>query len=340
MRESSVGRIVFFLAFALLVALAARADIIHLVDGRKLEGEVRLDGDTYVITGRSGIKTRIKKYMVLKIVKAAPPAERIAKAGKALVAKGKKATADEWAELGKLATELNLKKDARRAFAKAVSVDPNHKIARKALGQVSYGGRWIPKDEAMTRQGKVKVDGRWVDKKEAEDKRSGKAAADARKKIEKAKAKAKASIAEHVTCGNCQGSGMSVWIPCRQCEGSGKPGYSNLGDRYALCMRCKGAGRLPGIKCVQCRGRGKYDPKKKRTPRGRHIAKGFKLCEACSGTGVEAYLTCLQCARSKFPGFCFFGERYEICRKCYGAAKVPALFCAPCQRSGLVREKR
>ena len=344
MRMSTAGRALGLLVLGALAALAAalpaRADIIHLADGRKLEGEVKLEGDTYVITSRSGIKTRVPKYMVRMIEKADPPAERVAKARKVLEAKGEKTTADEWAELGALAGKLRLKEDARKAFEKAVSLDSDHEAARKGLGQVHYGGRWIPEDEAMIRQGKVKVDGRWVDKKEADDARARRADADARKKIDKTRPKKKDTDSGLVKCGNCEGSGMSVWIPCRQCDESGKPGYSNLGDRYALCRTCKGAGRLPGIKCAQCRGVGKYDPKKLRTPKGRHISSGFKLCPTCNGTGVEAYLKCLQCARSKYPGFCFFGERYEICRKCRGATKVPALPCARCQRSGLLRERR
>ncbi len=341
MREPSAGRVICLIVFAALAALGAHADIIHLIDGRKLEGEVRLEGDTYVITGRSGIKTRVPRYMVRKIEKADPPAVRVAKAGKALVAKGDEATADEWAELGKLAANYRLKKDAQRAFEKAVSLDPDHEAARKGLGQVYYGGRWMPEDEAMTRQGKVKVAGRWVDKKDAGNARTGQSDAGARrKKIEEAKAKAKARDSGFVKCGNCKGTGISVWIPCHQCDESGKPGYSNLGDRYALCMRCKGAARRPGIKCAQCRGRGKYDPKKKRSPKGRYISSGFKLCPTCNGTGVETYMKCLQCARSKYPGFCYFGEYYAICQKCGGTSKRAALPCARCQRSGLVRERR
>lgn len=341
MRMSTAGRALGLLVLAALAAAPpALADIIHFVDGRKLEGEVKLEGDTYVITGRSGIKTRVPKYMVRAIEKADPPAERISKARKALEAKGKKATADEWCALGKLASGLRLAKDAKRAYEEAVSLDTDHEAARKGLGQIYYGGRWISEKEAMIRQGKVNVGGRWVDKDETNSGRFKRPAAEARKKIDQAKAMAKAVGAEYIRCDNCNGSGMSVWIPCHQCERSDRKGYCWFGDKYAICDRCKGSARFPGIKCTQCRGLGKYNPARKRTPRGRYIPSGFKICPTCNGTGVEAYTKCLQCARSKYPGFCYFGEKYTICMKCLGGAKVPALACARCQRSGLLRERR
>ncbi|MHC4250719.1 MAG: tetratricopeptide repeat protein, partial [Planctomycetota bacterium] len=255
-------------------------------------------------------------------------------------AKGKKATADEWSELGKLAAGFRLKEEARRAYEKAVSLEPDHEAARKGLGQVYYGGRWVPEEEAMIRQGKVKVAGRWVDRDDAGDTRPRPSDAAAKRKVDEAKAMVKAMGPDYVRCGNCNGSGMSIWIPCHQCERSDKKGYCWFGDKYAICDRCKGSARLPGIKCSQCRGLGKYDPKKKRSPKGRYIPSGFRICPTCNGTGVEAYTKCLQCARCKYPGFCYFGDKYTICHKCFGGAKVPALPCARCQRSGLLRERR
>ncbi|MHC4251499.1 MAG: tetratricopeptide repeat protein [Planctomycetota bacterium] len=341
MRTPAAGLALGVLVLAALAAAPpARADIVYLNDGRKIEGEVVIEGDTYVITGRSGIKTRVPKTMVREVQKTDLPEEMIAKLRRILEAKGKKATADEWYELGKLASELRLAEDAKSAYEEAISLDADHKAARRRLGQVYYGGTWVSAEEAMTRQGKVKVAGRWVDKDESGGGRSKRPDDQARKNIDKAKAMVNAIGPDYVKCNKCKGSGIAVWITCNQCARSDRKGYCWFGDKYAICDRCKGTARFPGIKCAQCRGLGKYDPSRKRSPKKRFVPNGYRICPTCKGSGVERFAKCLQCARCKYPGYNYFGEKYTICMKCLGHAKVPALWCARCQRSGIVRERK
>ena len=51
---------------------------------------------------------------------------------------------------------------ARAAFERVVTLDPDHKAARRALGYESIGGRWLKGDDLMRAKGMVRVDGRWI----------------------------------------------------------------------------------------------------------------------------------------------------------------------------------
>ncbi|MHC4503333.1 MAG: hypothetical protein ACYTFI_08520 [Planctomycetota bacterium] len=76
------------------------------------------------------------------------------------------------------------------------------------------------------------------------------------------------------------------------------------------------------------------------TSRADAAAKAFAVdyenCPRCSGSCYEIIVKCLQCARSKRPGWCYFGEGFRLCMTCKGTTRVPAMVCRHCKGRGKV----
>jgi hypothetical protein len=82
------------------------------------------------------------------------------------------------------AKEHGLLNDRRRILQSIIKKDPDHKLAREALGFVEYDGEWMTASKAkvlrerekrkeMEAKGLVSVDGVWVEKDEVKDARKG-----------------------------------------------------------------------------------------------------------------------------------------------------------------------
>src|SRR5438093_1172427 len=50
-----------------LLASVARADVVHLKDGRQLQGEVKRSGDGWIVIGAGGIETFVSSASVASI---------------------------------------------------------------------------------------------------------------------------------------------------------------------------------------------------------------------------------------------------------------------------------
>lgn len=307
------------------LATTSRADVVILHDGRRIEGEVRLEGDQYVIKSRFGTTVRVSKYEVREILKTGSSRKAYEKKLKALKRSRDRNKPEAWLKLASFAADNNLPRQAREAYRKVVALDPDHKRARRALGYVRHGGAWVTRDEA-----KALVT-------EPDPLESSEKSRPARTK-NVFRSKTMRDRSKLVACPKCDGTGISVWITCMQCGRSGRPGYSNMGDYFRLCTRCKGKGKLPGIACRRCGGRGKIDPDKPWPPKKkRYIRNGYMECVACGGTGIETWMTCKQCSRSGHPGYLFMGDHYAICRKCRGQGRIPGIRCARCKGRGIVK---
>ncbi|HVS17113.1 MAG TPA: hypothetical protein VMT18_00840, partial [Planctomycetota bacterium] len=171
----------------LFFALVARADVVVLKDGRRIEGEVARE-DARVVILRTGLgELTFRRSEVVEILRKktlrAEYAEREARAR----------TAADFCALGEWAREVKLASLARKAWKRAVELDGDHALARerlgfvrhegewltqderdarlraaddaakRAAGLVEHAGRWItPEDKARSEQGLVEHDGRWV----------------------------------------------------------------------------------------------------------------------------------------------------------------------------------
>ncbi|MFQ5654532.1 MAG: hypothetical protein ACE5GW_07355 [Planctomycetota bacterium] len=76
---------------------------------------------------------------------------------------------DDWCDLGDWANEAGERRLAEEAWREAIDLDPDNSRAREALGEVKLDGEWLPRDEAMRRQGYELYQGKWRTPEEIDD---------------------------------------------------------------------------------------------------------------------------------------------------------------------------
>jgi len=158
------------LSLALLAAPAARADVVVLKDGRKLEGKVLEEGATTVrLRLRFGGEETVARDLVERIERKPLPEEAVAEKRKALAP-------GDAAGLWKLALEakgLGLRREYDALRAEVLRADADHREANEAEGNVEWEGRWVKPAErdrlraekesaAKAAAGLVEYGGRWV----------------------------------------------------------------------------------------------------------------------------------------------------------------------------------
>ncbi|MCZ7646425.1 MAG: hypothetical protein M5U26_14265 [Planctomycetota bacterium] len=144
------------LIFALgFLAAPARADFVYLSNGGVLEGKAVLKDGKYHIEQPTGTVV-VDAAKVERIEKRKTDMEVFDERFEALE------TADACAELGRFADQRNLKSRAVLAYRKALGLDPNHELARTALGYVKFKDVWMTQDEAQQARGMVRHGDAWV----------------------------------------------------------------------------------------------------------------------------------------------------------------------------------
>lgn len=121
-----------------LLATHAAADIIRLRNGTTLDGQIIDDhGDTLRVRTTMGVSD-IDKTHVLKIEPGEPPWVRYEKQKAAA-----QDTAADQFQLAKWCTQNGLPNEAKTHLEKVISLDPEHVEARRLLGYVRDGGKWV-----------------------------------------------------------------------------------------------------------------------------------------------------------------------------------------------------
>src|SRR5690606_31241832 len=158
----------------LLLASSAAADVVHLKDGRKIEGTIVERTDTKVIVQTKFGPTELKASDVDRIEEKSTPKEEFKQ--RLDEAEG---DAEKLFQVYIWAKGRNLDADAKRALREVVKIDPEHENARKLLGYVRYEDRWVSESEherltaeaqrqEMEAKGLVLHQGKWVTKEEKE----------------------------------------------------------------------------------------------------------------------------------------------------------------------------
>ncbi|MCX7805235.1 MAG: hypothetical protein N3A38_08610 [Planctomycetota bacterium] len=240
----------------LAAALDSSADTVVCVDGRVIEGEVEVQGDTVVIKGKFG-RTTIPRAEVLEIKKGGSEDEYRKKLEE-LEKSDKAKDAEAHFALGKWAKGKGLNKQAEERFKRAIELDPDHEGAREALGYVKYLGQWMLEEDAMRAKGMVKVQGKWMTPAEAEAFLNKKSGADSKPADPQAEPKKIApEVGETlilVKCPTCNGVGfIPSQLDCRRCKGAG---FLYNDGVQVICNNCRGTGKA-GQQCLSCRGSGK-----------------------------------------------------------------------------------
>jgi hypothetical protein len=164
-------------AAAAVSARGARADIVHLDDGRRIEGKlIEESAERVRIDTRAGIQ-EFARAQVKSIERVKTPWEEYRERALLLSPKD----AEGRYRLGLWCRERNLVPEALAEFRRAVEANPDHAGARKELGFVKTAKGWVqaseaPKPEDSPRSdeadlaaddrgpiaGFVKVDNRWL----------------------------------------------------------------------------------------------------------------------------------------------------------------------------------
>lgn len=175
LRPSDRSRTMLRRPFALLVlalgfalyAPAARADLVVLKDGRRIEGKVLEDSATKVRVRTSLGELEFPRSEVVSIEKGKTKREEYEERRAAA------RTADEFCELGLWCEKKHMRSEAKGCMERAIELDPDHAGAHGWLGHVSYRGEWMTPEERerrmqadrereMLERGLVKYGDQWV----------------------------------------------------------------------------------------------------------------------------------------------------------------------------------
>lgn len=162
------------LGIALVCASAALSDVVHLKDGRTVEGTIIEQTDEKVIVQTKNGTASFARADVTKIeTKETPDQEfkrRKTEAGK---------DAQKLFDLYLWCKQKDQDKNATTILREIIKVDPDHENARKLLGYVKHDGKWVTEKELekikveedrkeKEKAGLVEYKGQWVTKEEKE----------------------------------------------------------------------------------------------------------------------------------------------------------------------------
>lgn len=148
-------------------SIAAFGDVLHLKDGRRIEGVVTEETSKIVrVKTRLGV-LEFKPSEVKSITRGKTKHQEFEERWEAAK------TAEEFFQLGQWAEKKRMRKETRRAMKEAVKLDPKHAGANGWLGLVEYQGEWMTPEERdqrmaadreaqMRARGLVRYGERWV----------------------------------------------------------------------------------------------------------------------------------------------------------------------------------
>jgi hypothetical protein len=167
-KKMRAARITLAVLAASLASTRSLADIVHFSNGQSIEGKVEKDEKAGTVT----IETTLGKVVrplsdVREIEKKPLPAEEF----EARFQKLPDGDLRPMVELANWAREKNLQPELRRVARRILAIDPNHELAREALGYVVFENRWVLEKELRklsSSRGLVKLGGEWVTLEEKE----------------------------------------------------------------------------------------------------------------------------------------------------------------------------
>ncbi len=165
----------------------ARADVVTLKDGRKVEGAIVERSSLAVIVRQKLGEVRLEQAQIADITEQDDPWDQLQRLRVELGG----GTADERYRLAAFAAEQGFEDEARRAYLAVLRVDPDHPGARAALGFVKLEGRWITRADKARADGLVEHRGQFVTPEE-----KARLEAEARAEADKKKAAREAAVTD------------------------------------------------------------------------------------------------------------------------------------------------
>ncbi len=245
-----ISKLVPFAAI-LIVAAAAHADIVHLKDGRKVEGEVVEKNASKVVVKTKLGTSEFNSADVDHIEAKKTPEQELAAKRATIDPKN----ADQLWDLFVFAKEQKLVAKSKDILKEIIKVNPDHENARKELGFTKVDGKWVSEADAkkapaaagagssasgesdadMKAKGMVQYKGKWMTpeaKEAAEHAEKGEVLIDGQwvNKKEKDKAEAEAKLREETKEHKLKGEYLvdGKWLPKADAEKF----YANISTPY------------------------------------------------------------------------------------------------------------
>jgi len=150
-------RQMLLVALGLALCASARADIVHLTNGRSVEGKVSETPDKVTVAMSQG-SVSFPRAQVQRIERSESVLEAFERRRTALPADDAAARA----ALGVWALGERMDRQAKELFREALAIDPNQAEARQRLGYVLFDGKWMTPDEKMQALGLVRFESAWM----------------------------------------------------------------------------------------------------------------------------------------------------------------------------------
>lgn len=176
-RSDRVGRQVGLAGALLALALAAsaRADIVELRSGGRLDGVVVQQTDQAVVIEASPGRVSIPRSQVVRVTPSRSALQTWRERASTLSGRDVQA----WVALARWAEDNGLGTQARESWQRVLAASPGNADANEALHRVQLNGRWVPQEEAYHARGWVNYDGDWMSPAEHEARVRERAAANA-----------------------------------------------------------------------------------------------------------------------------------------------------------------
>jgi len=156
MLRSGGGGLAFVFLVALLGAFPAAGEVVHLKNGRHLEGEVLA-----VEGGKVSIRTALGTLSLPEsMVERIDGTESLLEMVERTLARLPAGDADGVFELARQCRDRGATTLARTLFERVLEIDSEHAGARRELGHVRHEGRWMTEAEARAARGEVFFRGR------------------------------------------------------------------------------------------------------------------------------------------------------------------------------------
>ncbi len=149
-------------ALALAAAPLTQADEILLRGGGRISGVVVEKTDRTITIETGPGQVTLPLSLVEKVVDGRSVIETWQERSTSLAS----SDAPGWAALARWAEAQSLVTQARAAWQRVLTVDPQNAEANAALGRVQMDGTWLGREEAYRAQGLVPFEGRWVSRAE------------------------------------------------------------------------------------------------------------------------------------------------------------------------------